>query len=684
MSAFTASALICALLIGVDSVHVPPLKVHPVFNNRFIVKWKSSIGIHPDGFSAHIHATSSRSRVQMFGLRHSVHSRQSIVQLAGYTPSAKAAARAALLRSVAADPAVEYIVEDTLMYPDLVPNDPQYGAQWHYDGVVSGGIYPQNLTYGMNLPDAWARTTGAAIVVAVVDTGITNHPDLNASALPGYDMISPNSPGVFTTANDGDGRDSDPSDPGDWTSRSNSSWHGTHVSGTVAAVTNNNLGVAGVAWGAKILTLRALGTGGGMGSDIMDSIRWAAGVAVDGAPANPHPARVINLSLGGTGNCSEAYQEAIDEAISAGAILVVSAGNENQDASVKNPCNCKHVICVAAHGPSGLRARYSNYGKPVDITAPGGDILVTGVQNNSYAVLSTYNTGTEEPEAPSYAALQGTSMAAPHVAGLVALMLSLNANLTWEPVESILKLTARAFPDPDDCDTDNCGAGLADAARALDFVANMPANDRCESAISVSCGQTVQGSVQNATALSADPQCGGTTQTGADVWYSISLAGTTTLGLSTSDPGTNFDTQVNVYKADCSSLTCVAGNDNITATNSRSNLTYTAAAGNWLIRVSGAAQARGSYTLAVTCVTNSSVDAKGNAQSSSSNNGWWIGLAAGLGATAAGVAALVGGFFAAKAWSAAHAAHAAEYVENPSWQAAPQAVPSTTPVSGGV
>src|SRR5690606_31257016 len=157
-------------------------------------------------------------------------------------------------------------------------------------------------------------THGNGVVVAVLDTGITRHGDLDANVLPGYDFISD-----AGKANDGDGRDNDPSDPGDWVTLNqcpggnraeNSSWHGTHVAGTIAAVTNNAKGVAGTAFGARILPVRVLGTCGGYDSDIADAIVWAAGGSVSGVPTNANPAEVINLSLGGGGACGRTSQNA--------------------------------------------------------------------------------------------------------------------------------------------------------------------------------------------------------------------------------------------------------------------------------------------------------------------------------------------------------------------------------------
>ena len=232
-------------------------------------------------------------------------------------------------------------------------------------------------------------------------------------------------------AADGNGRDADPSDPGDATvagqcgagsGASNSSWHGTHVAGSIAAKTNNGVGVA---FNAKIVPVRVLGKCGGYPSDIADAIIWASGGAVSGVPANANPARVINMSLGGGGACANTSQNAINSARSRGTVVVVAAGNSNADASGANPANCPGVVAVAATNRSGGRAYYSNYGAVVDVAAPGGDARTAGG-----GILSTLNAGTTTPGADSYAFYQGTSMAAPHVAGVAALMLSKTPGLT--------------------------------------------------------------------------------------------------------------------------------------------------------------------------------------------------------------------------------------------------------------
>lgn len=358
-------------------------------------------------------------------------------------------------------PDVEYAEPDARMYHTLIPNDPQYGSQWHYSG-----------SYGINLPAAWDITTGSnSIVVAVVDTGITSHSEFSGRVVQGYDFIS-----YALDGNDGDARDSDASDPGDWVTLAesqsgwfygcgveDSSWHGTHVAGTIAANSNNAVGVAGVNWNAKILPVRVLGKCGGYISDIADGIRWAAGGAVSGVPANANPAKVINVSIGGGGACGATYQSAIDTATSLGAVVVVSAGNESMDASNSRPANCNNVITVAATDATGYLATYSNYGSMVEISAPGGDF------NWDSGVLSTLNSGLTVPVAENYEYYQGTSMAAPHVSGVISLMLSVTPSLTSSQVLQILQNTAKDFNPSSICTSapTTCGAGIVDAAAAV-------------------------------------------------------------------------------------------------------------------------------------------------------------------------------------------------------------------------
>lgn len=356
-----------------------------------------------------------------------------------------------------ADPQVAYVVPDRLNKALATPNDTEYTKQWD--------LYES--TAGMNLPGAWDKTTGSGVTVAVIDTGYVAHSDLAANIVGGYDFIADT-----TVANDGNGRDSNPADPGDWTAAgecaagdpaSTSSWHGTHVAGTIAAVTNNSKGVAGVAYGAKVSPLRVLGKCGGYDSDIIDAITWASGGTVSGVPANTNVAKVINMSLGGGGACTSATQTAINAAVNRGTTVVVAAGNSNANAANYSPASCNNVISVAATNRAGSRSYYSNFGSVVDIAAPGGETRTV----ETGGILSTLNAGASTPGSESYDYYQGTSMAAPHIAGLAALVKSASSALTPAQIESAIKTNSRALPGT--C-SGGCGAGLADAAKTVQAV----------------------------------------------------------------------------------------------------------------------------------------------------------------------------------------------------------------------
>ena len=413
--------------------------------DRFIVKYRD--GSPPQANLAHVQSSLDRAAAtsragNALGL-------QQVRRIATGADVVRASRKldrveaAALMRQIAADPNVEYVEVDQLLQTALTPNDSLYANnQWHYF-EAAGGIRADK---------AWDVSTGGGVVVAVLDTGITSHSDLNANVVAGYDMISDT-----TIAGDGNGRDSDPTDPGDYTSGRNSSWHGTHVAGTIAAVTNNSKGVAGVAYNARIQPVRVLGRGGGYTSDIADGIIWASGGTVSGVPANANPAEVINMSLGGGGACSTTTQTAINGAVSRGTTVVVAAGNSNADTSGFNPANCSNVIAVASTTRTGARSSFSNYGSLIDVAAPGSDIA------------STVNTGTQGPSTEGYALMSGTSMAAPHVAGVVALMQSAAAAnggvKSPAQIESALKSTLRAFPVSID---KAIGSGIVDAKAAVD------------------------------------------------------------------------------------------------------------------------------------------------------------------------------------------------------------------------
>lgn len=372
-----------------------------------------------------------------------------------------AEARAFAKELAAQDPNIEYAEPDLRMWPAMVPNDAFYSLQWHYS----------EPTGGINLPLAWDRATGNGVRVAVIDTGSRPHEDLNGAYVGGYDFIS-----NAADARDGNGRDADPQDQGDWRGTNecasfptprNSTWHGTHVAGTIAARTNNSLGVAGVAYNARIVPVRVLGRCGGTVSDIADAIVWASGGAVSGVPANANPARVLNVSISALSPaaCGATYQNAINSARSRNAIVIVAAGNSGTTQN-HPPGNCGGIMTVGATNRAGGRAPYSNYGARVSISAPGGEVSTPG-----YGVLSTLNNGTTTPLLDGYVFFEGTSMATPHVSGVAALMLELDPTLTSDQMFEYLYGYARPFPVS--CFV--CGAGILNARATLDAVSPLVA-----------------------------------------------------------------------------------------------------------------------------------------------------------------------------------------------------------------
>ncbi|MEA3121334.1 MAG: serine protease [Paraburkholderia sp.] len=363
---------------------------------------------------------------------------------------------AALAKRLQAQPEVEYAEPDYRLRAHMEPTDPLYQQQWSYHETEAGA----------NLSAAWDVTTGSAnVVTAVLDSGYRVHSDLAANLLPGYDFVSD----PFS-ANDGDGRDSDASDPGNWATLedslqcdgtigwvTNSTWHGTHVAGTIGAVANNGVGGVGVAWQGRIVPVRVLGKCGGVVSDIIDAMRWAAGLPVPGVPGNPYPAKVINLSLGMSQPCTSAMQEAIDDVLRQGTSVVASAGNS--DGGVSMPANCHGAIAIAAVDRKGGKAPFSNFGPRVDIGAPGVEIV------------STANAGKTTPAEDNYMSYSGTSMAAPHVTGTIALMLAANPALTPDAIRAKLISSVRRYPAGSSCAEavtgSVCGPGMLDAQRAV-------------------------------------------------------------------------------------------------------------------------------------------------------------------------------------------------------------------------
>ncbi len=408
---------------------------------------------------------------------------------------------ARMIADIEADPRVASVEVDRRVYATAFPTDPPDDAKWT-DGSLWGlygpyGIGVASSKTSMNA--TWTSGQGTGTVVAVLDSGSTVHPDLDARYVAGYDFVSSGIPVCRTGATNADGDyvntatygalgwDSTPLDPGNWKTlvtgtscvATDSDWHGTHVAGTIAAVGNNSIGVIGVAPQARIQPIRVLSFDGGSTSDIVAGINWAAGATVGTEPVNATPADVINMSLSGGGACPASVQAAIDDAVARGSVVIVSAGNNNADASGNFPGNCTSVITVASTDSDGDRSSFSNYGYSVDIAAPGSDIW------------STLNTGTTLPSAPTYGSYNGTSMAAPHVSGVTALLMA--ANPTWgaSQVFSWLQSTAKPFPDTGyvlECSTAICGVGLLRAPAAATLLTVSPSGGALAGGTSVTLG----------------------------------------------------------------------------------------------------------------------------------------------------------------------------------------------------
>ncbi len=413
---------------------------------------------------------------------------------------------AALAERLAADPDVAWAVPDRRMRRLAQPNDTLFvagGAQ----GPASGQWYLRTPTAAepasIDAVRAWDTTQGSSnVIVAVLDTGVRPHPDLDGKLVPGYDFVS-NESGEPPISNDGTGPDSDPSDSGDWLTQSeinadpafwgdcqasDSSWHGTQVAGIIGAATNNGSGMAGTGWNVRVMPVRVLGKCFGYTSDIQAAMRWAAGLTVPGAPVNPNPAQVINLSLGGTATCNSDWTSAINAVIGQGVVVVAAAGNSAGRAA-SAPANCPGVIGVAAVRHVGTKVGFSDVGSQLSIAAPGGN-CVNEVGACLYPILTTLDTGTQSPVGPTYSdglnnISVGTSFSSPLVAGTVALMLSARPGLTPAQVKSALQSSARAFPSSGQpgvqacqapgnvdqlecyCTKTTCGAGLLDANGAV-------------------------------------------------------------------------------------------------------------------------------------------------------------------------------------------------------------------------
>ncbi len=388
-------------------------------------------------------------------------------------------ALAQALRRLRQHPEVASAEPDVRVKRLATPNDPDFALrQFHLQTPGPGQLS------ALNMPAAWDITTGNPVTVAVLDTGVRfAHPELQGRLLPGYDFVA-----EVEMANDGNGRDADPTDPGDWVTAAetlrplfqgcdaeNSSWHGTFIAGQLAALSNNSAGVAGLNWNGRVLPVRISGKCGAMLSDILDGIRWAAGLPVDGVPANPTPARIINLSFGGDQPCSASYQDVIDEITAAGALLVVAAGNEA--GPVRRPADCAGVLAVGAVNAAGTKTSYSNVGSTVGLSAPGG--------TTAQPLYSLVNDGLTGPLNDTFGNRAGTSFSTPLAAGVASLMLSANPALSPAqllarlragtrpfPVNATLPNCSASFAGSCNCTTSTCGSGLLDGLLALQQAVN--------------------------------------------------------------------------------------------------------------------------------------------------------------------------------------------------------------------
>lgn len=542
--------LAALLLVATLSIMGPAL-TQAAPPQRVIIKWKADSA---DSRTQRVGSLSTRLR-NSTGVsltpRRALGERLEVVQL---DQSLNEGALDNALRVLNSQSDVEYASPDQRRRAlTTTPSEQYFLAS---SGRTNGQWYLMNSApAAIKAVDAWDYSngglSGAGVIVAVLDTGIRpEHPDLTNKLLPGRDFVDCDQTSctgtglTFLTANDGDGWDSDPTDPGDWISADdlartdgyfdgcgdgdnldqpvNSSWHGTRVAGIIGAETNNGIGIAGTGWNARILPVRVLGKCGGWDSDIIAGMYWAAGVTVNGF-TNPNPAKVLNLSLGGAGNCQtdtdengtylanrfKAYRDAISTMTARGVTVVASAGNDS--ALLNVPANCSGVISVVGVRHTGTKVGFSSLGNAT-IAAPAGNC-----PNNSctYSLHTTVNMGSTTATFNDYTDDTnynlGTSFSAPIVSGTVALMLGVNANLTPAQIIDSLRRTATPFPATAtntcvvptnstpiatneaecNCTTSTCGAGLTNALAA---VLDVGGSSSSSSSSSVSTAASTSGS----------------------------------------------------------------------------------------------------------------------------------------------------------------------------------------------
>jgi serine protease len=507
-----------------------PVRTHPAAQaqskvQRIIVKLRANASATTTA-SARVQAMSAEDRVAGLASRVGVTLQESHpitdqIHVMQVEPAVSGESVPQTVSRLRADSDVEYAEPDQRRYIHAVPNDPLYAP---VDASHPGQWFMQNPTTisapaAVNAEAAWDVTTGSApsgpsaFVIADLDTGVRyDHPDLQGRLLPGYCFISDSFTNNGGTCLGSTVSQAEASDPGDWITSADlskaecsgaktqpqSSWHGTRTAGILGALTNNGTGIAGMTWQGQILPVRVLGKCGGQDSDIIRAMLWAAGVVVPGVPANPTPAKIINMSLGGSGSCPSSYQDVINQITAKGVLVVVSAGNQN--GPVDTPANCTGVAGVAGLRHVGTKVGYSSFGSEVALSAPAGNCVNSTISIATpcvYPITSTTNPGTTTPST-AYTSTNaytdqvnnpnlGTSFSAPIVSGIAALMSSVNNNLSSCQLISRLKEGTAAFPtaspgespqppscpqtDPTTqeciCNTQNCGAGMANAAGAM-------------------------------------------------------------------------------------------------------------------------------------------------------------------------------------------------------------------------
>lgn len=481
-SACLASSLFAVLLHASPAMAQGKQPIAPItrYTGDILVKWHDGGNAAAAKTQDKVLTVASATGLPL-SVKRPLSSNSTLVSIKGVAPETAPQIAAALAR----DPRIAAAEPDRWLLPSRLPNDPEFSSQLSHQPPVGATIG------GANLATAWDRSTGtSSVVIAILDTGVLPHPDLQGRLLPGYDFITESA-----RANDGDGRDGDATDAGDGATAtecgtgspgvgaSGNSWHGTRVASVAGAATNNGSGIAGVDWAARILPVRVSGKCGARLSDVLDAMRWSAGLAVSNVPANPTPARVLNISLGG-GDCSTFEQQAIDDVAAVGAVVVAAAGNTA--GAPEAPGSCARVVSVTAHVDNGDSAHYASIGPQVTLSAPGGGCPTLQTSYTSGqpscttpSFIRTLSNSGNTPGSYTVVNSLGTSFAAPLTSGVVGLMLAIRPSLTPEQIIAGLRQSTRPHPANTYCTSaagqGKCGSGLLDANGAVAYAQSLSA-----------------------------------------------------------------------------------------------------------------------------------------------------------------------------------------------------------------